>query len=76
MSEPMTADEFVDHVKNCGKTKPEAMIVCDKGVSGDGVIATMVASGHWRLSDEVEYIAGKRIRHLVAVTHPTEEGAS
>lgn len=67
MSEPITAEEFVDHIQNCGKTKPDAMIVCDKGVNGDDVIATMVATGFWKLSDDVEYVGGKRIRHLVPV---------
>lgn len=68
MSEPMTAEEFVDHIQNCGTSKPDALIVCDTGVSSDGPIAAMVATGHWRLSDEVEYVGGKRIRHLVPVS--------
>jgi hypothetical protein len=63
--EPITAEEFVDHLVNCGPTKPDAMIVCDTGVNGDDVIATMVNTGYWRLSDRVEYLAGKRIRTLV-----------
>ena len=69
-AEPMTAEQFADHLINCGPRKPDATIVCDKGVNGDDVIATMIATGLWRLSDEVEYIAGKRIRHLI----PTEGG--
>lgn len=63
----LTAEQFVDHIQNCGDTKPDAMIVCDTGVNGDDVIATMLGTGLWKLSDEVEYIAGKRIRHLVPV---------
>lgn len=66
--EPLTAERFADHLINCGPSRPDATIVCDKGVSGDIVIATMVATGFWKLSDDVEYVAGKRIRHLVPVT--------
>lgn len=69
-AEPMSAEEFLDHMLNCGP-KPDATIVCDKGVNGDDVIATMLATGLWLLSDEVEYIAGKRIRHLIPVSEAT-----
>lgn len=72
-SEPMTADEFVDHVQNCSPVKPDAMIVCDAGVSADEVIPAMLATGHWRLSDHVEYVGGKRIQHLVPVTRDLEQ---
>lgn len=63
MTDPMGVEEFVDHLQNCAP-KADATIVCDQGVNGDDVVATMVASGLWRLS-EVQYIAGKRIQHLV-----------
>jgi hypothetical protein len=71
--EPLTAEEFVDHLVNCMPDKPDAWIVCDKGVSGDGPIETMLATGMWRLSDRVEYVGGKRIRHLVPVTRDLEQ---
>lgn len=60
----MTADEFVDHLLNCGRRRNDALIVCDKGVDGDDVIAKMLASGEWELSPDVEYVGGKRIRNL------------
>lgn len=46
---------------------PDGNIICDTGVSGDEVVAKMLESGKWKLSDEVVYCAGKRIQTLVAV---------
>lgn len=63
----LTAEQFVDHLTNWDG-RPDAAIVCDKGVNGDDVIAMMLATGLWRLSDEVEYFGGKRIRTLVPVS--------
>lgn len=67
MAEGMSADDFVDHLTNCGPKRPDALLMCDTGVNGDDQIAKMLASGEWKLSDEVEYVAGKRIRNLVRV---------
>lgn len=64
----VTAEQFVHHLQNCLPVKADATIVCDKGLSGDDVIATMLASGLWELSPDVEYFAGKRIRHLIPTT--------
>lgn len=63
MTDPMGVGEFADHLLNHAP-KADTTIVCDAGANGDDVVATMVASGLWRLS-EVQYVAGKRIQHLV-----------
>lgn len=62
----MDADEFIDHLR-ASHSQADAMLVCDKGVNGDDIIATMVASGIWKLEDGVDLVGGKRIRHLVRV---------
>ena len=69
MSQPMSVEDFADHLANCSTSKADAWIVCDKGVNGDDVIDTMLSTGLWKLSEEVEHVAGKRIRTLV----PDEE---
>lgn len=53
-------DRLVDHLQ----AKGDPCIVAHEG-SADEVVATMLAAG-WTLSDEVEYVSGKRIRTLVA----------
>lgn len=56
---------FASHLRDC--LNADAAFICDRGVNGDDVIATMLATGLWRLSDDVEYIAGQRIRMLVPI---------
>ena len=65
----MEVNETVEHLISEHLSAADAAIVCDSGVSGDDVITTMLATGLWKLSDEVTYCAGKRIRTLV----PAEE---
>jgi hypothetical protein len=65
VTEPMTAEEFVDHLQNCGP-KADAFIVMENGLSGDDVVATLLAEG-WTWGG-VEYVGGKRIRNLIAPT--------
>jgi hypothetical protein len=63
----MEVNETVEHLISEHLSTADATIVCDSGVSGDDVITTMLATGLWKLSDEVTYCAGKRIRTLVPV---------
>lgn len=63
----MEVNETVEHLISEHLSTADAAIVCDSGVSGDDVITTMLATGLWKLSDEVTYCAGKRIRTLVPV---------
>lgn len=61
--EPLTPEQITEQLAT-HLFGSDAAIVCDDHVSGDGIIETMLASGKWRLSDEVTYCAGKRIRNL------------
>ena len=66
----MDVNETAEHLIEKHLASMDATIVCDPGVSGDDVLATMLATGFWKLSDEVVYCAGKRIRTLVPVEEP------
>lgn len=58
-------------MRHLRETGCDAAIVCDTGVNGDDVIATMLATGLWRLSDRVETVEGKRIRTLEPISRDT-----
>lgn len=62
----VTREQIMEHLAEHLKDM-DATIVCDQHVSGDGIIENMLASGKWKLSDEVMYCAGKRIRNLIKV---------
>lgn len=57
---------LADHIEQC--TDVDAVLVMHTG-SGDDVVATLLAQG-WRLDEQVDYVAGKRIRTLVAPDVP------
>lgn len=56
-------EELVEHIKNCMGV--DASIVVDG--NADSLIENLEASGEWRFTGRVEYVAGKRIRIMERV---------
>jgi hypothetical protein len=66
----MGAEEFATHLRECNPA--DAYLIAENGVSADDMVSTMLAAG-WTYGG-VEYVAGKRIRTLVAPTSACPHG--
>jgi len=56
------AEVIAEHIKTC--TDAQGVVVMDHG-SADPVIRQMLDAG-WKLSEQVDYVGGKRIRFMEA----------